>query len=86
MPNWIQKTGFGTFTCLFCGGIVMQNIQGFVCPNESCEKHHEIHTETKELSNVNNLETNVSYSGEASGVSMYMTHSLLENYKRGGGE
>lgn len=39
MLNWIQRAVTGTLTCFFCGGLVIQMDQGWVCENIHCEKH-----------------------------------------------
>jgi len=39
IPHWVKRTTQGTFMCLFCGGLVLQLIQGWICNNIECKKH-----------------------------------------------
>lgn len=52
IPFWISNTGFGIFTCLFCGGLVVQTLQGFICTKNHCEKHEHTHTEVVSFNNL----------------------------------
>lgn len=44
MPDWIEKTKLG-FVCLFCGGLVFQSTQGWVCQDIHCAKHGDLPVE-----------------------------------------
>lgn len=44
MPDWIEKTKLG-FVCLFCGGLVLQSTQGWVCQDIHCAKHGDLPAE-----------------------------------------
>lgn len=48
MPNWINKTKFGTLVCVLCGSQVIQTLGIWSCLDRVCEKHTDIPTEKQQ--------------------------------------
>jgi len=45
IPHWVKRTMRETFMYLFCGGLVLQLTQGWICNNIKCKKHDDLPVE-----------------------------------------
>ena len=78
LPYWVKKAGWGGLTCFFCGNLVMQAGQNWICTDNMCKKHDDLPVEQNySFSGWNQPINTVTASGTAtSGVSLSTTTTL----------
>lgn len=78
LPHWVKKARLGGLTCLFCGSLVVQIGQNWICSDKMCKKHDDLPAgESYGFSGWNEPINVISASGTvASGVSLSTTTTI----------
>ena len=45
MSHWVNETIYGTFACFFCGSLMVQIGQKWVCTDVHCRQHDDMPVE-----------------------------------------